>query len=87
MFMELRGHPKLAEWKDRQGNRQRIGHIRHGLDNCGGVFDIILGRAVNVAASPQKVEDAQLWGRVRGHIKPEDFNPDDGAFRISFHPA
>lgn len=85
--MDSRGHPKLNEWKDRQGNRQRIAHINHGLANCDGVFDIILCRAVDVTASPRKVASANLWGRIRGHIKPMDFSPEDGTFLITFVPA
>ncbi len=87
MFMDLREHPALKEWKDRQGNRQRIKHIQYGLATCGGNFDVILCRAVDTNASPRKVAHAEPWVRLRGHIKPEEFNSVDGTFRIEFRPA
>ena len=87
LFVDLRGHPLLAEWKDRQGNRKKIRDVKHGLAHCGGVFDIILCRAVDVTASPRKVAYAEYWQRMRGHINPDTLDEGDGTFRIDFRPA
>lgn len=87
MHPELREHPLLADWRDRQGNRQRIEDIRHGLDHCAGVFDIIPCGAVDPKALPRKVQDAQLWGGLKGHIAPETFDAQDGTYRMTFFAA
>lgn len=80
MHLALRGHPLLADWRDRQGKR-------HGLDNCAGLFDIIPCRAVDPKALPRKVQDAQLSDRLKGHIARETFDAQDGTYRMTFFAA
>ena len=87
LFLELRGHPQLADWKDRQGNRRRIKHVQYGLDNCGGDFELILCEAVDIKASPLKVRDARLWIGMKGHIESETFDPRDGTYLMTFSAA
>jgi hypothetical protein len=73
LFMDCRGAPNLAEWKDRQGNRKRILAIKHSLTHCDGMFDIILCVAADVKASPRKVATATYWSRMKGHIGADTF--------------
>jgi hypothetical protein len=87
LHLDLRNHPHLCEWKDRQGNRKRIADIRHGLSQCDGRFDIILCRAVDVNASPRKVASAEHWKRLVGVIQRENFEEVNGTFLITFVPA
>lgn len=87
MHLDLRQHPLLPDWRYGQGNRQRIRDIQHGLEHCGGVFDIILCRAVDPKASPRTVQDAQLWGRLKGCIAAETFEPEDGTYLMTFFAA
>ncbi|MCW1918989.1 hypothetical protein NX862_09495 [Rhodobacter sp. KR11] len=87
LYLELRGHPLLSDWQPRQGNLRRIRHVQHGLDKCGGIFDIILCEAVDLKASPRKVRDAWLWKGMKGRIDAETFDPNDGTYLLTFFRA
>jgi hypothetical protein len=80
-------HPTFAEWRDRPGQRTRAGHIAHGLEHCGGRFDLILCRAKPPIGDPRVVEEARPWVQRVGVIAPEDFRPETGEFVMTLAPA
>jgi hypothetical protein len=79
-------HPRLAEWIGRAGNATRSAHIKFGLENCGGRFDLILCRAVDPNVSVRRVDWARPWHERVGVILPHEFRPETGEYRMSLLP-
>jgi hypothetical protein len=75
---DLIGSPNLDIWKNRQGNRQRIGHIRQALAKYDGVVSVILATAIDPSAEPRQVKDAIPYGTA----VIEQFEP-SGEFRAA----
>jgi hypothetical protein len=85
--IELRGHPKLSVWQGKPGNAIRRKHVRHGLDHCGGQFDLILCKAVDPAKDTRSVEWARPWPERRGVILSGEFVEATGEYRLRLFPA
>jgi hypothetical protein len=45
LVYDMRNHPRLAEWQDRLGNRERVRNLIWARDHCGGLFRVVWGEA------------------------------------------
>ncbi len=73
------GHPKLADWIDRLGNRERIENLKYARDHRGGLFRVVIMAAIDPAAEPRQIREAfpqpnMFWRLVA-------LNEDTGEFR------
>jgi hypothetical protein len=73
------GHPKLADWIDRLGNRERIENLKYARDHRGGLFRVVIMAAIDPAAEPRQIREAfpqpnMVWRLVA-------LNEDTGEFR------
>ena len=48
-----RGH----DWTRRPGNSERLEHLKHAVDNLGGLFRVVVAKAKDVDASHGAIED------------------------------
>ena len=55
---DVRGHPRLSEWTNRPGNRERIENLKWARDHTGGKFRVVIATAVDEGASPRKIANA-----------------------------
>jgi hypothetical protein len=72
----------VARWQHRNGNKERIRNIRYGLDQCDGWFHLVWIKAGDPEIEPRSVTERRYLSDRRGHIAPEDFDPETGVFRM-----
>ena len=51
-FLDFFGHPGLADWMTKPGNRERIRNLKTARDQCGGLFHVIWVTARDLSESP-----------------------------------
>lgn len=44
-----------AEWRERIGNKRRIIHLAHSIDQLGGRFRAVIAKAEDITADPRKI--------------------------------
>ncbi len=50
--------PTLSLWSGRQGNKDRIEHLKHARDHREGRFRVVVAKALDPAADPRKIGEA-----------------------------
>lgn len=55
MVLDVYGNPRLADWTNRFGNRERIRNLIWARDQCGGLFRVVMNRAKDINASPRSI--------------------------------
>lgn len=55
MVLDVYGNPRLADWTNRIGNRERIRNLLWARDQCGGLFRVVMNRAKDINASPRSI--------------------------------
>jgi hypothetical protein len=51
------GHPKLADWIDRQGNRERIENLKYARDHRDGLFRVVIMAAIDPTAEIRQIKE------------------------------
>jgi hypothetical protein len=73
------GRPDLNLWRDRPGNRERLGNLIHARDNCGGRFRVVIVVAEDVNARPRKI--ARCIAKDKLIMQITEINEQTGEFR------
>lgn len=76
---DLFGHPRLAEWTDRPGNRERIEHLKWARDRSGGRFRVVIATAVDEDANIREI--AEAYPRPNIIMRLVDLDERTGEFR------
>lgn len=72
------GHPDLASWTSKPGNRERIRNLMLARDNCGGLFHVIWVTARDLNEDPWRI--AGRWPEEDFMMKLVDLDESTGEF-------
>jgi hypothetical protein len=68
LVYDCRHHPRLDQWRDRHGNRDRTRNLAHARDHCDGLFRIVWAKARDpserVRETVERYPDDAVWMRL-----------------------
>jgi hypothetical protein len=76
---DLFGHPLLNSWTGRNGNKDRIEHLKYARDHNEGLFNVVITIAEDTKADPRKIKEAFAKRNMR--LRLTDLNEATGEFR------
>jgi hypothetical protein len=84
--MDLRNHKRIDVWRGKVGNKVRLRHLCHAMENLEGRVDLILCIARDVDENPRRVKSARPWYQRQGRLVAGTLNSLTGEFLIEFWP-
>ena len=70
-------------WRWHYGNRERIKHLKHSLENLKGLFRVVIAVAKDIHTFPRKGNDFYPWEGI--WMKIVELNEETGECRAVFH--